>query len=208
MDNLQAQYDEVTDYLNEYQKFIAGFSPRVARRMFRSPRDYFQFNAAFLKRMWRFDPLSEKTQDTVKEAVEALATDEEKQNQFFQIATSDYPTDALSDALKGRFPGFSFDKIKKLHDAKQAQLARFRISQVLGVVMTASAILLKSIPKTVVESWGLNYSDFERAVFWTTLLIAGYLLVALLFPWIKYQRARSRSRPVGDILEYVVIKNG
>lgn len=208
MDNLQAQYDEVTDYLEEYRGFVRRFPPRLVRLMFRSPREYSQINAKAWKSTWRFDPLSEKTQDTVKNAVLALATEDEKHNPYYVVATSEYPTDALSDALKARFPSFSFDKIKKLHDAKQTHLARFNLGQVLGLILTAGTICLKSVPKSVVESWGWDYADFEKVVFWAMVLVGGYLLLVLFFPWIKYQRARNRSRRVGDILEYVVIKNG
>ena len=208
MDNLQAQYDEVTSYLEEYRKFVQTITPRLAPRMLKSVREYYQFSKKYWQSAWRFDPLSEKSQDMIKYMVLASATEEEKQNAFYDVATSDYPTDALSDALKARFPTFSFEKIKKLHDSKQTQLARFKISQVLGVVMTASALLFKSVPKSVVESRGYDYSDFEGLVFWITVFVAGYLFLSLLLPWMKYQRARNRSRRVGEILEYVVIKNG
>jgi hypothetical protein len=79
---------------------------------------------------------------------------------------------------------------------------------VFGVIMATGTVLLKSIPKTVVESWGWDYSDFEIRVFWLSVFLAGYLFLVLFFPWIKYQGARNRSRRVGDVLEYVVIKNG
>jgi hypothetical protein len=208
MDNLQAQYDEVTDYLEGYWKFVQAFNPRFSRLMVGSPGEYYRLNVKALKTVRRFDPLSEKTQDMIKNVVLALATEEEKRNPYYAVATSEYPTDALSGALMARFPDFSFDKIKKLHDAKQTHLARFNIRQLLGVFFATSALLLKSIPKSVVESWGWNYAGFEAFVLWATVVLVGYFFLILVYPWIKYQAARNRSRRVGDILEYVVIKNG
>lgn len=208
MDNLQAQYDEVTAYLDGYRKFISGFDTRLARLIVTSFREYSQLNAKFWKTSFRFDPLSEKTQDTLKNVLLVLATDEERRNRYFTVATSDYPTDALGDDLKKQFPGFSFEKIKKVHESKQTQLARFSLGQFLGVIMATSTLLLKSIPKAVVESWGVDYTRFEIVVFWLTVGFAAYLLLCLLPIWVKYHRARNRSRRVGEILEYVVIKNG
>jgi len=48
----------------------------------------------------------------------------------------------------------------------RTQLARFSISHFLGVVMATSILLLKSIPKAVVEWWGHDYAGFEVVVFW------------------------------------------
>ena len=208
MDNLQAQYDEVTAYLNEYQRFIEDIKRRLVERMVKSPREYFKFGMRSLKSAWRYDPLSEKTQDSVKNVALALATEEDKQNPFFGVVTSDYPTDALSDALTARFPGYRFDKIKKLHDSKQARLGRFNARQVLGVIMAASALLLKSIPKTVLESWGWDYAEFETTVFWVTVSVAGYVGAVFLPISIIHGLAKDRSRFVGEILEYAVLKNG
>jgi hypothetical protein len=158
--------------------------------------------------MWkvilRFDPLSEKSQANTRIVVLACAKDGEKKHPFFNVATSEYPTDALSDCLKKEFGSFDFGKLKKIHDYKQTQLARFSLGQILGIVFTASALVLKSVPRSVV---GDRYETFERNVFWGTVVLAIYLLLSFLYPWIRYFLAKRTNQHVGDILEYTVIKN-
>jgi len=208
MENLQAQYDQIVSYLNEYQQFIRSFKPRVLKMLFRSTREYNQLNKKAWKTMWHFDPLSEKTLDTTRNAVNALATADERASVFFRVATSEYPTDALSDSLKQEFPAFSFEKLRKLHDSKQSQLARFNVRQVFGVTFATSTLILKSVPKSVVERAGIAYDTFEFIVFWVTVGLAAYILLALLPSWLKYSRARKKNQRVGEILEYIVVKNG
>jgi hypothetical protein len=207
MENLQAQYDQIVGYLNEYQKFVRSFMPRLFRMMFTSPGAYNQLNKKAWKTIWRFDPLSEKTQDTTRNAVLALATDAEKRSVFFSVATSEYPTDTLSDCLRQEFLAFNFEKLAKIHDSKQSQLSRFSMKQILGVILAAWTVILKSTPKSVVEWAGMSYDEFEFYVFCVTAALAAYILVALLPSWIKYNRARKKNQRVGEILEYTVIKN-
>ncbi len=203
------QYDQVVSYLADYGKFVRRINRRVAPMMFTSPREYSRLNTETWKTLWRLDPLSERTLNAARLAVSACANDEERKHLFFSIATSDYPTDALSDGLKKQFDSFNFEKLKKIHDSKQNQLARFSAKQILGVIFAASALILKSVPKIVVESlWGIgSYDDFEKNVFYVTVGLAAYILLVLLPSWIKYGRAKRTNQRVGDILEYTVIKN-
>ncbi len=176
--------------------------------MFSAPREYNRLNNQFWKMSLNFDPLSEKNQDSSRLFVSACATEEEKAHPFFAVATSDYPTDALSDHLKEKFPAFAFDKLQKLHDIKQERLKRFSLLQILGVISAVSAWVVKSIPETVVSRmFGLPYADFQEYVFWGMVILVGYLFVVFIIPSIKYYKAKRTHQRVGDILTYTVIKN-
>jgi Mg2+ and Co2+ transporter CorA len=107
-----------------------------------------------------------------------------------------------------KFSSYDFAKLKKVHDLKQAQLARFSLKQILGVISATAALIIKSTPRNVIEgTFGMDYDEFEKDVFWATVFLAGYLLISFLLPWFKYYQARRTNQRVGDILEYAEIKN-
>ena len=134
-----------------------------------------------------------------------LATEEEKRDPFFKVVTSDYTMEALSECLIMRFNSFSFEKLKKIHEMKHVRLAAFRLKQTIGVVFAASALVLNTAPKSVIEG-PIKYESFQKAVFWTTTSLAVFLFVALLNEWRIFRRAKEKHREVGDLLEYTLLK--
>jgi|ERR1051325_1705080 hypothetical protein len=207
-ENLQAEYDTVVSYLNDYRNFVARIGRRVGKLMFSAPREYNRLNKQFWRMSWNFDPLSERNQDASRLFLSACATEEERVHAFFGVGTSDYPTDALSDHLKSQFPSFSFEKLLKLHDRKLEQLKRFSLWQILGAILAVAAWVIKSIPQTVVEgTMGISYNDFQEYVFWGMIILVAYLFLTFMIPSFKYHKAKRTHQRVGDILAYTVLKN-
>lgn len=203
-ENLEHQYDQVLSYIDGYRDFIQAvglglnsFPFRLLQLIAKSPKIFSQSRL-----------LSGKNSDIIRTTVAKYATDDQKTSDYFSIAVSDYPIDTLSINLKMKFSEVNFSKLKMIHDLRKANLSRFNARQIMGFVLAAATILLKSVPKRVVEdTLGITYEDFEVVVFWVTVALLGYLLLILLPTWFMYSKAKTTHAYVGGILEYTAIKH-
>lgn len=202
--NLEQRYDEVVAYLLGYQRLMSDSAMRMQRESLKSPRVYARHTWRLLRDGWNANYLSGKNQEWIKGTILECATEEERGGEYFRVAVSDYPTDTLSECLRKLFPDADFEKLKKVHDQRRVIMSRLNPLQVIGYVLTAATLVLKSVPKGVIGEE--SYPEFERWVFWVTVVVMGYLFVCLLLPWAKLLKAKMRHQYVGDILEYTAIK--
>ncbi|HKQ06911.1 MAG TPA: hypothetical protein VJ464_17410 [Blastocatellia bacterium] len=205
--NLESQYDEVISYLDRYREF----AQRISNRLFifnpNSPLRFFGLLKEFSTILKQTNPLSGRTPEFYKRWVSDIATDEEKQGEFFSILVSDYSIDSLCERLEAQFPHVDFGKIKKLHEVKKSQLTRFNATQVIGAILAVATALLKSVPADVVKQY-IPYERFESFVFWVTVVALTYLVLVMLPIWIKYSKAKRVHQSAGDVMAYMVIKRG
>lgn len=205
-ENLERQYDEVVSYINGYRLFES----RVINRLnpIRSPMRSLKLLAQFPKLWLEVNPLSGKTSEFSKTTLTDYATDEEKTTDYFRAAVADYSIDCLSAILKETFVDVDFNKLKKIHDSRKTELQRFSVRQATGFMLAAGTLLLRSVPRSVVETtFGIPYQTFEIKVFWVTVILTGYVALIMLPAWFKYEKARSTHQQVAYILEYTAIKS-
>jgi hypothetical protein len=202
--NLQAQYDQVITYFLEYRVF----ADRLINRYGKSLKDeLFVEYVEMVSTIIALDPLINKNPSTNRQRIAKVATESEKQNEYFDIVISDYFLDSLASHILARFPEFDFGKLKKLHDLKKEQFTRFNAAQIVGAVLAVATLLLKSVPESVV-SRVIEYSTFELYVFLATIGLTLYLFVFILPLWLKISSAQKKQRVIGDILSYITIKQG
>ena len=204
-ENLERQYDEVVSYIDEYRRF----ENRVVNRLnpIRSPMRSLRLLVQFPKLLLEINPLSGKSSEFNKTTIADYATDEEKSTDYFDIAVSDYSTDALGTCLLKTFAGVDFGKLQKIHETRKTSLNRFRVSQVTGIVLAASTLALRSVPRKVAEDiFGIPYERFEINVFWVTAFLTGYAVLIMLPAWLKLTKAKATHNYVGYVLEYTAIK--
>jgi hypothetical protein len=157
--------------------------------------------------MFKHDPLSGKNLELIKIPVSTCATETERESDYFDVATSDYPTDTLSEVLKRKFSNADFERLTKIHDLRKSKLLIVSIKYYAGLVLAGATLVLKSIPKKVVEdNFGIIYEDFEVGVFWVMLVILAYVLLVLLPAWLMTVKAKYVHWYVGATLEYTAIK--
>src|SRR5437868_13583068 len=143
-ENLELQYDEVISYLNRYREFAQRISSRLFLFNPASPLRFFRLLKEFSTILKQTNPLSGRTPEFYKRWVSDIATEEEKQDDFFLVLVSDYSIDSLCYQLETQFSQIDFGKIKELHKVKKNQLTRFNVMQVIGAVLAIATALLKS----------------------------------------------------------------
>ncbi len=236
-DNLKQQYADVADFVRSYQDYSLGILKKVA---FKFIRDYFlskswwwyagrilfmplllldvlELLVSFYQLSKGIDLLSDKSPDVYKGWIKEVADSTDRQNDFFAVITNDYYMDALSRAIEGKFAGYEFAKLSKLHEIKTKQLSQSELKQVTGILLALLAFLLKSVPEEVIGwlsstitepslGWKLSYPDYK---IWSFIAVAAcivYVALALLPVWLKQSEARKHVDPIGEVLKYTEIR--
>lgn len=198
--NIEADYDAVVTFHRELtaqqdQIVMRARSNLSVGRMFRYSRMF-----------WRRDVLLYRVPKEIRDLAQEFASPEEKATEAYDVLSSEYPDHALAGILLARYPDVDFSRLVKLHGAKTKQLSSLRPKAALGLALGASALVLKTIPKSVVTSrFSITYDQFEERVFWVTLAVLGYLLFILLPFWFKNWRALQGLKPFGHALKYVSV---
>ena len=227
--NLEYQYDQVVSYIegytifqtpimrrwilsreNPFQGLTRGDFLRPWRVVWRVIRVYlwiFKFSWSLVGQYRKLNPLSGRSLDLNRTLISNNATEDEKKNPYSNIAVSEYPLDALSESVKQKCTNVDSSGLKELHELRMTQLSRFNAKQLLGIVLAAAAMILQLAPKAVIRGvFGVEYATFQIWVFWGTVIVFLYLLIAVLPGWWKHHKARRSHAFVGDVIVNVCIK--
>jgi len=203
-DNLSQQLDEIVHYLNPYWNFRLDTNlrplyrfPTFVRLMFKFPK---LFNVVD-------DSWSGKTSELERRYLDAFCTEKEKGTEVFQAFQADYPLERIASNLYAAFPEVNFDKIKKLHDSKIAERFNFSLAQVFAFILAGSSLVLKTVPKKIIETYiGMTTDDFEVVVFWYTLAAIAYACVSLIPAYWKTKQSLLKHKFVTRILDYCSLR--
>jgi hypothetical protein len=203
--NLLREYDQVVEYLKK--EYLSSFLTFGKTRAFH--RIVKQMNITDIIRFYRsLNIVSTGLPENFRNRIEQLATDEEKQEPLFRLVINEYPLDYFASNVLQKFPTIDFAKLKKLNDLRIEQVTRGNFTpRVLGGVLAAGALLLRSIPQSVVARV-IDYAEYEYFVFMIMVVVIIYLSIILVPVWFKYNEASSHLGPVGDVLTYITIKQG
>lgn len=205
--NLEQEYDEVVSYIKEYLAFPLKIVRRRSSQPFRFLlSSYSNFGRSF-KVINSFNPMSGKTPPAYKDFMGRMTNEDEKNEEHYKILLSDYPMDALSEAIKTRFKKIDFEKLLKAHERRGTVFNGFGMKEALGFILATTGLVLKTVPRKIVEqTFKITYDDFEITMFWGMLFLIGYAFIILFPNWIKLLNARNTYNQVGYILKYIVIK--
>ena len=208
--NIDQQLDDAITFLNDYWPLYDTLrSERLVLTMFRNYPRVFTF-ALSKRRMLNSDRdiLSGKTSELGKELILLLATEKEKESPAFEAFTSDYSIDYISRKMEEKLNDVDFGKIKQLHDSKKQSL-EFNAGGMLGVILGASSLVLKTVPqKVVIDTFDIEYADFEVGVFWFTMAVIGYVSIIILLAWGSTRKNSRKHKFIAQILEYTSIRKG
>jgi hypothetical protein len=159
--NLDEQYDRVIAYIDGFHAF-AGRVWLVCSSAFLSRQRFGMFRrlvfGVSLKAIWEIAPrdvLSERAPASRKPFFLEFTPAAERTSDYFAVLISDYATDTLSDQLISAFPEYNFETLVKLHELKEKnlKLEKYGAKTVLGFILGALALLLKSVPKAEANLW-------------------------------------------------------
>ena len=200
--SLLSQYDEIVAFVVRYEEWARRERNRLAR----------PFSSTYWKTMRQIprifretDPLRVRRPPFWIELGTAVPMpDDGDERLFHRILFGEYPQEELGSALRTRFPDVDFAVVAKFHKARSTQLFRLNPKAIIGVVVGLGTLVLKNVPKVVVEPV-FNYDKFQVVTFWATVILVGYLTFIFMPMWIKDSNAKFRYERVSDILEYVAL---
>ena len=205
-DAMLNRYDEITQRLDEYTRFRKNLVSQARKRMHLMRH---LLNFRYLWRIWRDrDFLSERQSDTVRSLIQEVAVDADKNNPFFEVVVSEYPIAELGQYLQREFTDIEFERLAAVHEWKGRELARppVDVLKVLGLVLAAGALVLNTIPESVITRIG-NYATFQLWAFWITIGVLVYFGLILLPFWYRWTRAKERLEFFRHITEYTLIQS-
>jgi hypothetical protein len=205
--NLEQEYDEVVSYIKEYLAFPLKIVRRRSSHPFRFLLTSYSNMGRSFKVLYSFNPMSGKSPSAYKDFVERLASESEKNEEYYKILISEYPMDALSESIKNKFKKIDFEKLLKAHERRGFVFTGFGMKEALGFILATAGLILKTVPQKIVEQvFQMTYEDFEVTLFWGMLFLAGYAFIILFPHWMKIINSRNIYNQVGYILKYMVIK--
>lgn len=204
--NLEKEYDEVVIFIQEYLAFPAKIVKRNANPFRNVFKQYTTVFRAF-KVINSINPMSGKSTSSYREYMDLMTDENLKQEEFYRIMTSDYPMDKLGEVIRAKFPHIDFEKLLNAHERRGIVFTGFGMKEVLGFLLAAFTLVLRTIPRTIIENtFHWDYEGFEVTLFFGLLILAGYALIVFLPAWWKLSNARNTYANVGNILKYIVIK--
>ena len=167
-----------------------------------------------LVRKWQKmrNPLSAKNapeeyQNLLKEILPQKTVD----HPFYEVMAGDWPNELLTKNIIEKFPHANFKKIYEIHllreEKKKEVAAKFSIKKAVGIVYSASTILIATVPEELVEKAGMNYANFKIGTFCLTLGLIVYVSIIFLPDWRTYSKAIERYSEMKYILKYIEIYN-
>jgi hypothetical protein len=208
--NLYEQYEQVIGYIYGY----VTFDKRVIQTASLGPLGFGLFRPRVFRLLTKTasqgaqrDELSAKSTAARSEFYQQFTPVADQASEYFQVATSEYPDDALSAGLLRAFPHYDFEVLAKIHELRKERLLRYGPKTLFGASLSVLAVLLKSIPEVVVErDFGVTYVEFERGVFLFIAAITVYVSIVLVPVWLGRWLASDKREHAGQILRYTALK--
>ena len=208
--NLDAQLDSVVDYLTPYwtaSEQVFWRSRWYVLRQLLSAINAFS-TIKLLRKLPRTsaDVLSGRVSEIERTAYELGTGDAENKTEEYRVMTGDYSINQIAYNLKANFANLEMKKIKGLHDMRRKERLSLNLFRIIGLVLGAASLILKTVPKTIVEgTLRTTYDQFEAKVFWFTLIVSGYLGIVILPSWWRLQKPKRKHQFIGRILDYAVL---
>jgi hypothetical protein len=210
-DNLEQQFDEVIGYVGEYWRLLKKLRLRSLSRIVYKAHTMIPIVVKYGGGIGKTnqDILSGRTPERVKEIIGILANEEEKHTEFYEALISDYSIDQISRNMEKRFGNVDFGKIKKLHEMRRGKFLKFSFWQYAGFALVVASLILKTVPKKVVEykpEPEMKYEDFEVWVFWISMVVTAYLILTLIPIWWSFRKNKQKHDFISEVLEYCSLK--
>src|SRR5215218_8612842 len=166
-ENVEWQYDKVVSYIDSYNRFRSSILARfftLHPRVLMHPRVLLR-SAILSIKLWRkLNVLSGRLPDDIKTMISNNATQEERENPYYDVAVSDYPLHALNERLKSDFSYVDFSVLKEHHDTKVPLVSRFALRPIVATVLAVVGAIVALAPKEVVTNLlSIEYSTFRIA---------------------------------------------
>jgi hypothetical protein len=134
-----------------------------------------------------------------------FSTDEERGTLAYRLLTSEFRDEQLAEEVRQRYSVSSAEvkALEAIHEAKKERTGQLSLPRVLGIVLAASALVIKVLPKEFFRQFGWHYAN---VVFWETIVtlgILGYLTLIFLPYWWRLYRDMQAYRRFGRVLVYL-----
>jgi hypothetical protein len=139
-DNLETQYDEVIGYIRGYLEYVLTIIDRSGLK---------KTSAGKARLKLTIDPfnLPAKLQDQVPK----VATEEEKQHEYYQAMISRDQASKFSVEMLEKFPRVRFDLLSKFNTLKQPDISMFDSSHLTGIAFAMVGGLFQFMPRLLFE---------------------------------------------------------
>jgi hypothetical protein len=204
--NLSEQLDAVLDYLSPFWEMERTLVRRFSRASL-PPRRFIQmYGLAYRNRrdLGR-DPARLRLSGGEQDIFALLASDEERSSEQFAPLANAFPLHCIAEKLVARFPDVNFKHLQKLFEVRRKTI-ELGAKQVFGIGLAAGSLVLKTVPKPVVEKvWHVDYDQFQIVMFWVIVGLTVYLGLVLGPIWLPRVKHRRKHHYIQEILDYVVI---
>ena len=201
--NLQQQYESIDSLVEDYQQFIRKLFWRILR-----PSTYFKGMRLFMKLFLSGDQRrqKEKMAEFTREMADLIYTPDEKKSDFYPIAVNAYPLHHLSCLLEKNHPDFAYGHLLKVHEISDLRIKRSNPFELFGYALGASSLLSKTVPQAVVESFGVDYTQYQITTFWGLVFALVYIGFIVAVWYSTHFKTKQRRKITKEVIEYTAAR--
>ena len=202
--NLYEQYECIEDEVRIHYDFIKKVIPRLLW-----PPTYVKAMYWFANSMW--NKKYGKTRSTregifSKKLANLIYNETEKKTEYFTISSSPFPLHELSLHIEKKFPDFAYKHLLRIHERSDMRIKAGNPAKLIGVVLAAGSLLLKTVPRPVVESFDVEYSEYQIVSFWIFIGALFYVSLFLGLWYYTWGKRNRLNRLIKEVIEYTVAR--
>lgn len=202
--NLQEQYRQVETTIAEYRRFLR-------KALWRSikPFTFFRFMILAAKvhtRKRKNKDVSRNFLVLSKRMTEIVYSSEERKDPFYEIGLGPDSLHKFSCFLENKHTDISFENLLTMHEISDLQIKAFNPAKLFGLVLAGGSIFLKTVPQVVVESFDIDYTNYQITTFWILLAALGYVAVVVALWYMSGYRRIQVNKLAKEVIEYTVAR--
>lgn len=133
--------------------------------------------------------------------IEKQATSKQKNDQFYDIALSDFPDHEICKLLNKKFDQIDYEALLEIHESRENSIQKFKFKKTAAIWFGTFGYLLTVIPPEFVERF-VSYENYVISVTSYLILSSAMSIIFLAIIFRKYYKERKYSKDIEYLLKY------
>jgi hypothetical protein len=202
--NLQEQYRQVETTIAEYRRFL-----RKALWRSINPLTFVRFMILSTKvhtRRKKDASPNDRFLVLTKRMTEIVYSSEERKDPFYEIGLGPDSLHRFSCFLESKHPDISFENLLTMHEISDLQIKAANPAKLFGFALAGGSLFLKTVPQVVVESFDIDYTQYQITTFWFLVAALAYIAIAVALWYTSEYRRIQVSKLAKEVIEYTAAR--
>jgi hypothetical protein len=200
--NLEEQYELIETLIEDYYSFV----DRILKRSFSLPMIIKTISLMLSNFIDRKNSFKAKERMLGKQLAEMVCSEDDRKSIYYQIVIDPHVLHKLSCLVEQKYPNIVYEQLYKEHEISHIRNQSALLMKVFGFVLAVGTILLKTVPKEVVDWLNIDYLKYQLiSVGMVGVFLAYTTSFIILWYKTKYQRKRVYEL-TNELIEYTALR--